>query len=103
MESTKEIGERAVKRVMVFSDTQMVLHMKAVGSTTRNMDLAMKNGLMAPLMRVNTPKVSRKAKVPSEAQMAQYTRVLLAITNSVAMVPTNGALVVSTRVIGSEI
>lgn len=103
MESTKEIGEKAVKRVMVFSDTQMVLHMKGVGSTTRNTDLVMKNGLMAPLMRVNTPKVSRKAKAPSEAQMVQYTRALLSITNSVAPVPTNGALGVSILVIGSEI
>ena len=62
----------------------------------------MKNGSMVPLMRANTRKVSKKAMEPSEAQMAQYTRVPSVITNSVAMEPTSGILAVSTLVIGSE-
>ena len=96
------IGVKAAKKGMEFSDTQTVLHTKEVGSTTRNMDLAMKNGSMVPLMRANTPKVSKKAMEPSEVQMAQYTRAPSVITNSVAMAPTSGTLVVSTLVIGSE-
>ena len=69
----REIGVKAARRVMVSSITQMVLRTKEVGLAMKNMDLAMKNGQMAPLMRANTLKVSRKAKAPSDGQMAQCT------------------------------
>ena len=94
-------GVRVDKKATVSSYTQTPLSTKAHGKTTRNMDLAVKNGQMEPLTKVSTPRVNRKAKAPSDGQMALSMWGRSPITNLTVLAPISGALDVSTLANGN--
>ena len=74
-------GEKAGRKAMASSFTKMAHSTREVGSTIKNTDLETKSGQMAPLMRANILKVSKKVKAHLDGPMDLSILVISLITN----------------------